>query len=172
MIVVCKLRQKWAFALFSTFFFLLTACGKPAAGPVDQAAEALGREAQSLSLGWLESAAHEASTNEVRQAIEDVQNILAASNIASPPSAYSETCNDSKGRFTAAFVTKAASDIYVCSASKRLGKVFLAQVLIHEALHLGGITDECEVTRLEIEIMTSAMRIPYKNAYVTQCGLD
>lgn len=170
--MVCKWLEKWAYALFATFFFLLSACGQQAPTPSDPAAVALGREAQSLSLGWLEKAAQEASTHEVQQAIQDVHAVLSVSNITSPGSQDLGTCDANEGRFTAAFVKNNASDIFVCSQSKKLGKIFLAQVLIHEALHLGGIRDECEVTRLEIQIMTSAMRIPYKNAYVSQCGLD
>jgi len=171
--VVCKWTKKWALALFSTFFFLLTACGEQSKAVADIEAEALGREAQTLSLDWLDLASDEASTNEVRDAIADVKAILKETSISSPTSANTDVCDGDKSRFTAAFVNKGNSKgIFVCSQSKRFGKIFLAQVLIHEALHLGGITDECEVTRLEIEIMTSAMRIPYKNAYVSQCGLD
>jgi hypothetical protein len=134
----------------------------------------LGREARTLSIEWLETASDEAETQEVRDAIADVQELLKERDIASPPSAYAQTRDSDEGRFTAAFVTQDTqnSKIYVCSHSTRLGKIFLAQVLIHEALHLRGERDECEVTRLEILIMTSALRIPYKNAYVDQCGLN
>ncbi|MEO5667948.1 MAG: hypothetical protein ABIR96_07815, partial [Bdellovibrionota bacterium] len=104
----------------------------------------------------------------------DVQSILKSSQILAPPSAYAATCDSTEGRFTAAFVTSnlpSNSTIYLCTQSKSLGKVFLAQVLIHEALHLRGESDECAVTRLELEVMTRALRIPYKNAYVDSCGL-
>jgi hypothetical protein len=173
--VECKLPKRWASALFSTFIFLLTACGQqPQAAVSDPVTEALGREAQTLSMDWLEQAMIEADSEELREAIGDVHNLLEERSISTPPASLAATCDSNEGRFTAAFVTNefANSNIYVCAQSKRLGKIFLAQVLIHEALHLRGERDECEVTRMEIAIMTSALRIPYKNAYVAPCGLE
>jgi hypothetical protein len=172
--VVCKLIRRWATPFFSTFFVLLTACGQQLNSAYDAEAEALGREARVLSMNWLNVAYHEAETQEVRNAILEVKNLLEERHIVSPPSEYAATCNEDGERMTAAFVAgdMSRSDIYVCPQSKRFGKIFLAQVLIHEALHLRGERDECEVTRLEILVMTSALRIPYKNAYVDACGLD
>lgn len=170
--MVCKLKNKWASALLSTFLALLTACGAQPETINDAEAIALGVSAQSLSITWLDQAALETPSDEMRGMIQEVRQVLLQSTIASPNTQMAATCDGDGNKFTAAFVTQASSNIYVCSASKSLGKIFLAQVLIHEALHLLGETDECEVTRIEIEIMTSAFRIPYKNAYVTACGLD
>jgi hypothetical protein len=81
-------------------------------------------------------------------------------------------CTDS-GR-TAAFVLHPNNvvEIYVCQLSDQFSQSFVAQVLIHESVHLGGIFDECETTKMEMEITRESGRIPFKNGYVDSCGLN
>ena len=47
-----------------------------------------------------------------------------------------------------------------------------AQALIHESLHLTGITDECIASKLERRAMALAGFKPFDNAYVRRCGLE
>jgi hypothetical protein len=151
------------------------ACGADMSGqPLDASTAKLAEEARSLSLRWLADAEDAAESDEIRDAIADVEGLLSERALMAPPKAYESTCDaGSKNTFIAAFVTgENNSDIYICDQSKKTGKVFLAQVLIHEALHLRGESDECAVTRLELIVMTNAFRMPYRNAYVERCGLE
>lgn len=155
--------------------FGTVACGAELTGePLDSKTAKLAEEARSLSLSWLSEAADFAEDNDIRDAIAEVEGLLTDRALMAPPKPYKSTCNSSSSNtFIAAFVTgESNSDIYICEQSKRTGKVFLAQVLIHEALHLRGESDECEVTRLELIVMTTAFRMPYRNAYVERCNLE
>ncbi|MEO5668453.1 MAG: hypothetical protein ABIR96_10365, partial [Bdellovibrionota bacterium] len=71
--MACKRKQKWALALFSTFFFLLTACGAKPEAVLDSATATFARDAQTLSLSWLETALAESDSAELTLAIQDVQ---------------------------------------------------------------------------------------------------
>ncbi len=81
-------------------------------------------------------------------------------------------CNEKS--MTAAFVLHPNDqlEIFVCELSDQFSQSFVAQVLVHEVVHLGGVLDECETTRFELEITRAAGRIPFKNAYVSRCGLN
>jgi hypothetical protein len=151
------------------------ACGADLSGqPLDAETARLASQARSLSLRWLSEAQEITDDEELLEAIQDVESLLKEKALMAPPAAYAKSCDSSSSKtFVAAFVTadRQNSDIYICEQSKNTGKVFLAQVLIHEALHLRGERNECEVTRLELLVMTQAFRMPYRNAYVERCGL-
>jgi len=155
---------------------LLGACGQRSdtTTVVDQKAESNAQDAQSLSMDWLDEAKLHTTDTDLHDTIVEIQEILQERNLVSPPDAYAASCSPVSGNFVPAFVTGnfRNSDIYICPGSDRFGKVFMAQVLIHEALHLSGIRDECEVTRLEVQIMTDAFRIPYRNGYASECGIN
>lgn len=62
--------------------------------------------------------------------------------------------------------------IYVCSSSLKMKTIELAQVLIHEAIHLSGVDSECTTTSLEFAIMKRARLRPMRNGYYLSCGIE
>jgi hypothetical protein len=48
----------------------------------------------------------------------------------------------------------------------QFSNAIIAQVLIHEAIHGAGNTNECATTKEELLYMTLANKRPFKNAYV------
>lgn len=164
------------FALFS-LVGILAACGqKPVESAGDPAVAAMASEAREVSLQWLSVAAANASTPELQTRIQAVKDSLETSDLRSPPAVYAKTCSSDSTSFVAAFVSEDSHtsnpDIYVCAHSSRFGKYFLAQVLIHEAIHLTGVREECATTQLEMNIMSDAFETPFENSYVSRCGLS
>lgn len=132
-------------------------------------------EAREVSLQWLSVAAANASTPELQARIQAVTDSLESSDLRSPPAVYAKTCSSDSKTFVAAFVSEDSQsnnpDIYVCAHSSRFGKYFLAQVLIHEAIHLTGVREECATTQLELSIMSDAFETPFESSYVSRCGI-
>jgi hypothetical protein len=62
--------------------------------------------------------------------------------------------------------------IFICEKAHLYSQAFLAQMLIHEGIHLTGIKDECETTRLELNLVRASGVLPFVNSYFTDCGLQ
>lgn len=77
------------------------------------------------------------------------------------------------GRLAFVYLYRRSPEIYLCERYLTLTPTQKAQTLIHEATHLAGVHDECEVTRLEVETMTaSGEGLTYRNSYVRSCGIE
>jgi hypothetical protein len=165
----------FSFRFVLSFLLILSACGqKPEHSSLDPDTQELAAQARSLSLAWLSEASLSGEDAATRIAAVEIASILREAPILAPPAVYADECEAQSGKFVAAFVTQTSREapIYICSESKRLGKVYLAQVFIHEALHLLGDNDECTTTQLELKLMAAAFRTPYQNSYVRPCGLE
>ncbi|MEO5666588.1 MAG: hypothetical protein ABIR96_00875 [Bdellovibrionota bacterium] len=174
--------ERFSYVLGSRFlvlclvFLALSACGqKPISESSDPEVVALADEAREISLKWLDAAAANSTSSEMSARIEAVRASLESSDLRSPPALYSDTCDTNSKGFVAAFVTEqntsTSPDIFVCSHTKRFGKYFLAQVLIHESIHLTGIHDECATTQVEVDIMRGAFQEAFENSYMNRCGI-
>lgn len=158
------------------FFFLLAlgACGQNAIAPaMDATTQAFADDSRAIALEWLDAAKDSESALTSAYAY-DLEEILADREISYAPYVYADECIVEDGFYVAAFVLyrDTESAIYVCELSTQQSPEFMAQVLIHEAIHLSGISDECTTTGLELDLMEAAGQQAHQNAYVSACGLN
>jgi len=166
-------------SLYRSVFFVLmlamSACGQNSLyEPMDASMQAFTDESRDLSLGWLASVSQSGDA-QVASMADSLQLILQDRLIAKVPSIYAQECTSTNpGSFVSAFVLSQDlnSNIYICPDIERKGEKFMAQVLIHEAIHLAGVNDECTTTELEIAVMQAAGLNPHSNSYVSRCGLS
>jgi len=130
--------------------------------------------ARTQALMWLQEvtdANHDVLAPKALQVTEFLKNRQI---VALPSEGESSPCESPTGSaVTLAFVVQPVdfSKIYFCPAGRDTHSAEASQILIHEAIHLSGLTDECSVTLLENLMVHSAGRTPYRNAYVSSCGL-
>lgn len=158
------------------FFFLLAlgACGQNAVAPaMDATTQAFADDSRAIALDWLDLAKF-SEDPQVAAYAYDLEEILLDREISHAPYVYSQECVVHNGRYVAAFVLSQDlhSAIYVCDQTLDQGPEFMAQVLIHEAIHLTGISDECSTTAIELQMMDAAGQQAHQNAYVSACGLN
>jgi hypothetical protein len=153
---------------------LLSACGMQARKDFDyEVAPKKFQESRKEAIQWIEQSmdSEDWSTAEVAK-LKKLQKLLLNSSLNYVENQEGTPCTDES--MTAAFVLHPNEEveIFVCQLSDQFSSSFVAQVLVHEVVHLGGIFDECETTRFELEITRNSGRIPFKNAYVSRCGLN
>lgn len=74
---------------------------------------------------------------------------------------------------TGAFVRKKdRKDVFVCKRDLVwMNFRQLVQILVHEIVHLTGIHDECEASRIELKIIKTMFREEaYESKYAEECG--
>lgn len=157
--------------------FAMTACGQKAlVTDVDPALNDLAQSSRNLSLTWIQEAEEAVELNdEMSGLLTSVRSVLSGRYLSQVPDVYLGECEPlENGNFVSAFVLWGTpdSDIYVCPKMKDHSEEFMAQVLIHESIHLTGLENECQTTELEIQVMSAANQPPVANAYVQGCGLE
>ncbi len=78
------------------------------------------------------------------------------------------SCDDQ----TLAYAVVNGNDIYLCARVFSKSIDIIAQILIHESIHLNGVRNECITTRIEAHAMiNSGIGLQFKNAYFDQCNI-
>lgn len=131
-------------------------------------------DARTRALDWLDLA----SSNEAvlsTKALTVASYLRERQIVALTDTGSASPCDGSgENSITLAFVLQPVdgSQIYVCQAGRDTKTDEKSQILIHEAIHLTGIKDECETTLLENVLVYASGRSPYHNAYVRTCGIE
>jgi len=131
-------------------------------------------DAMSQALGWMDDAQNSSSLDASEKAFAlKVKTTLIESRVLPSPDIHNMECDKSNGGFVAAYVSNEEnSPIFVCESGFEFGSEFLAQVFVHEAIHLSGILDECQTTVLEQKLISAGGGNPFKNSYFEACGLS
>lgn len=78
------------------------------------------------------------------------------------------TCKHGRVAYTVPYQRSYA--MLFCAPALNMTTEELTQVLIHESVHMTGITDECQATALELEVTQAQFqKIYYKSDYVKSC---
>lgn len=161
----------------AAILFVLSACG-----PLSNNGSAPSKltrlnKSRELALDWIQKAGANVnnatylsnlSKNSYLSKINQLDDILSnriieIDNFADGP------CSENTGdEFTLAYVKNPPqnSNIYVCKVAFDFSNPIIAQVLIHEGIHITGETNECKTTEFEVNIMHLAGQRPFKNSYV------
>ncbi len=152
----------------------LSACGQRVQKDFDyEVAPTRYQESRKEAIKWIEQSmtSDEWSSSDISK-LKQLKELLSNSSLNYVSNQDGTPCAEA-GR-TAAFVLHPNNvvEIFVCQLSDQFSGSFVSQVLIHEVVHLGGDFDECSTTRMEMEITKASGRTPFRNGYVTTCGLD
>lgn len=151
--------------MFAIGLHLLSACGG-VEGTTSEEATVIGAKSQALS--WLNRASLSANIDDYQNTLTQVQNVLFDTEIIEEKDFEDGACTDDTGdAVTLAYVTNPPedSDIYVCELGLSFDNEVLAQVLIHEAVHITGIQSECLTTHITVSAVTEAGATPFRNSY-------
>lgn len=121
-----------------------------------------------LALEWAEKASNETSSERYLTKISELSNVLEERDIIIVKDQDGPCADNTYEEFTLAYVLNPPqnSDIYVCKESFEFENAIIAQVLVHEGIHITGETNECETTDFEVNITHLAGVNPFKNVYV------
>ncbi len=127
---------------------------------------------KSQAMDWLSAAQSNPSANIFKNSITQVRNSLTSTDIVMEYPEDNGACADEIDGITLAYVKTPTetSDINVCSIALEYSNEILAQVLIHESIHIAGVEDECGTTYIETHIVHFAGQKPFENGYVESCG--
>jgi hypothetical protein len=155
---------------------LLAGCGNPISyeGEVNPS-DIL--EARGTALEWLDSVSVSEPLGAKAMklsALLQTRDVVALPDHSDDAGGDSPCAGDDERSVTLAFVLQPIQNsyIYVCPAGRDTRRYEMSQILIHEAIHLSGVRDECETTLLENLLVHASGRSPYRNAYVRSCGLQ
>lgn len=165
----------FSFCLKNLLLVSLVACGQKSLERFDSPAEISSVEnAKSYALEWLNEAQYSDELTDSEKSLSlKIKNQLLSKQILPTPSVLSSQCAEDGNNFVAAFVShQDTSSIFVCNRGLEHGDAFLAQVFIHESIHLEGTLDECQTTYLERKIISAGGGVPFDNSYVAECGLE
>lgn len=163
------------FVFRASVLIVLTACGQKELASFESPAELSSlEEAKTQALSWMNDAqSSDLLTDSERQIAAQVKDLLLNNSILPSPAVFAEECVAKDDKFVAAFVAHEQSDsIFVCDQALNYGPEFLAQVFVHESIHLAGVLDECKTTELERKMIAAGGGQPFNNSYVSECGLD
>ena len=160
--------MKIRLSLLLMMLISITSCGLPTASS-GKTSTVLG--AKSKAIEYLSSARVNTSASEFYNSITQIRNILYSTPIILEYPTDNGACSDDIDGFTLAYVQHPAqdSDIYLCSVALDNSNEVVAQVLIHEAAHITGITVECAATYIATHIVHYAGDQPFENGYVATC---
>lgn len=150
--------------------FLLASCGLPISGSGSLATTS---SAKAQALVWLNQAKINTSASAFYNSITQVRNILNSTPIVLEYPTDGGACSDDVDGITLAYVDNPPeeSDIYMCSEALTYSNKIVAQVLIHESIHITGNTNECATSYIEAHIVHFAGEQPFENAYIEDCPL-
>jgi len=156
-------------APLGALFLMLSSCGQISNGGTSKTARL--NASRKLAITWAETASTEAesiSNIATLNKLDDIMPILENRELIIDLSSSGPCAENTEEEFTLAYVEVPPknSNIYVCTEAFDFSNDIIAQVLIHESIHITGVTDECNTTEYEVNIMDLAGQRPFKNSYV------
>lgn len=151
--------------VWSLSMLLLSACG--VTSTTSEEATVVGARSQAIS--WLSAASLSSNIDSYQNTLTQVQNVLFDTDIVEEKDFENGPCVDDTGEaVTLAYVNNPPqdSDIFVCELGLSFDNEVLAQILIHEAIHITGVLNECLTTHITVSAVTEADGTPFRNAYV------
>jgi hypothetical protein len=176
------MRFKLGLPSMAAILLVLSACG-----PLSNNGQAPSkltrlRQSRELALDWIKTARANVnnatylsnlSKNSYLSKINQLDDILSnriieIDNFADGPCSENTSSEKTSDEFTLAYVENPPqnSNIYVCKEAFDFSNPIIAQVLIHEGIHITGVIDECKTTEFEVNIIHLAGQRPFKNFYV------